>query len=305
MKANEDVQKGTSIFWTTSIEAMHGFFVKIWLTAVRDSKWVWRLDNFLGPRYTSKMFFQDYSEEDFKSDVKQKSWLGAEVARSHQIYRFFMGAVDQSDVKSRVINLTRETVSYWPQKMLFFLIEASIINAYGNYNLDTSTKTEGFSDWFDLFIQELLDISKNYRKYKNSSFVRKKVPDEDSPARGVTHKKMKLTVHRRGKNNPYGTPSLAALECPYRNKIYGALRHVPVAGTLGKLKPKKRRVRCAFCGRLKCEYQCIGCKQYYCMTPPVDLLIPDSNPPRKFRSDGLWCPYRDHGYRSWNDLLKN
>ena len=146
MKANKDVKKGTSMYWITSIEAMHGFFVNIWLTAVRDSKWVWRLDNFLGPRYKSKMFFWDYSDDDFKSDVKKKTWLGAEVAESHHMYRFFMGAVDQSDVKSRVMNLTRELVSYWPQKMLYFLIEASVINSYANYNLDQSTSTEGFTD---------------------------------------------------------------------------------------------------------------------------------------------------------------
>ena len=116
---------------------------------------------------------------------------------------------------------------------------------------------------------------------------------------------MKLTPRRRGENNPYGTPSLAALECPYRNVIHGAMRHVPAKGSVGKLKPKKRRVRCAFCNRMGCEYQCTGCKQFYCMTAPVDLIIPGSNPAKRFRSNGLWCPYLDHGNTSWNDMLKN
>ena len=50
-KSHKDAQKGTSQFWKTSIEMIRGVTVPIWLTAVKDSKMVYRLDNCLGPEH--------------------------------------------------------------------------------------------------------------------------------------------------------------------------------------------------------------------------------------------------------------
>ena len=82
--------------------------VHIYLTAIKDSKWVYRLDNFLGPEYTSKMFFWDYNDINIVADVRKKSWVGAVVAGVHQMYRVSMGAIDQSDVKNTVMNITAQ-----------------------------------------------------------------------------------------------------------------------------------------------------------------------------------------------------
>ena len=77
-----------------------------------------------------------------------------------------MGAVYQRDVKSQIIALTRERISKWYQKQLSFLVDTAVIGAHANYNLDSSTKPEGFIDWHDMFIEELISKSKNYRQRK-------------------------------------------------------------------------------------------------------------------------------------------
>ena len=56
-KANKNDVKGTSYFWKGSFEIVSGVFQTVWLTAIMDSKFCYRLDNFLGPSWTDKMFF--------------------------------------------------------------------------------------------------------------------------------------------------------------------------------------------------------------------------------------------------------
>ena len=89
---------------------MKGFFADIWLTGVQDSKMCWRLDNFLGPSYIAKMTFWDYIAGG-KSDVKLKKFVLNPVAKVHEIFRKYMGPVDQVDVKAHVMGITRERVS--------------------------------------------------------------------------------------------------------------------------------------------------------------------------------------------------
>ena len=52
----EDV-KGSSYYWKGTFEILTGVFRSVWLTAVKDSTFCYRLDNFLGPSRTSKMHF--------------------------------------------------------------------------------------------------------------------------------------------------------------------------------------------------------------------------------------------------------
>lgn len=56
-KENLDKSKGTSWVWKTSREIVNGVFSTVFLTAVRDSKIVWRIDNFLGASSTRNMAF--------------------------------------------------------------------------------------------------------------------------------------------------------------------------------------------------------------------------------------------------------
>ena len=52
----EDV-KGSSYYWEGTFEILTGVFRSVWLTAVKDSTFCYRLDNFLGPSRTSKIHF--------------------------------------------------------------------------------------------------------------------------------------------------------------------------------------------------------------------------------------------------------
>ena len=76
-----------------------------------------------------KMYFWDYIESDDNkgADVKSKKFTERLVAASHHLFRNFMGPVDQSDAKSKVMGLCREKVNAWHNKQLRFLIEAAVI----------------------------------------------------------------------------------------------------------------------------------------------------------------------------------
>ena len=57
-KNNKNDVKGTSYFWKGTFEIVRGVFQTVWLTAIMDSKFCYRLDNFLGPSWTDKLFFR-------------------------------------------------------------------------------------------------------------------------------------------------------------------------------------------------------------------------------------------------------
>ena len=61
-KDNLSVRKGTFWVWKTVVEIVKGKFLTVYLTAVRDSKFVWRIDNFLGASYRKFMQFWDYED---------------------------------------------------------------------------------------------------------------------------------------------------------------------------------------------------------------------------------------------------
>ena len=85
-----------------------------------------------------------------------------------------MGYVDQADAKSPVMGLCRERVAKWGQKQLAFLVEAAIICSNGNFNLEPRFKPESFTEYHSKLNGELIDLSKNYRKYR----VRSGVPEK-------------------------------------------------------------------------------------------------------------------------------
>ena len=60
-------------------EPIQGIFSNVWLTAVQDSKWCFRLDNFLGHNQMAKMKFWMYDSDDI-ADVKTKTWTEKPVA---------------------------------------------------------------------------------------------------------------------------------------------------------------------------------------------------------------------------------
>ena len=99
-KSQKDARKGSSTFWKTQVETSSGVTVPIWLTAVVDSKIVQRLDNCLGPQHLQKMHFQDYVD-DGHGDVKTKEYIENTVAKTHFIYRNYMGSVGQADAKAQ------------------------------------------------------------------------------------------------------------------------------------------------------------------------------------------------------------
>ena len=55
-KANKNDVKGTSYFWKGTFKIVRGVFQTVWLTAIMDSKFCYRLDNFLGPSWTDSAF---------------------------------------------------------------------------------------------------------------------------------------------------------------------------------------------------------------------------------------------------------
>ena len=136
---------------------------KIYLTAVNDGKFCWRLDNFLGDLMT-KMEFWDY-EDTGASEVKAKKHVSNMCAKVHHVFRNYMGPVDQSDVKASVMRLTRELNRHWYEKQLAFLVETSICNAFANYNLDSGIdKKEHFTEFFDILSRLACKLPKLSKK---------------------------------------------------------------------------------------------------------------------------------------------
>ena len=62
----------------------------------------------------------------------------------HYIYRNFLGAVDQRNVKSHVMAITLERVARWRQKQLRFAVECAISATHLNYNIDPMITPELF-----------------------------------------------------------------------------------------------------------------------------------------------------------------
>ena len=94
-----------------------------------------------------------------------------------------MGTVDQSDVKSTIMRLCSEGVINWHRKQLSFLIQAAVSWSHGNYNLDPSVaKPELFTEFHNMFLNELIDMSPNLRIYKKKSLFcgRKRKREQES-----------------------------------------------------------------------------------------------------------------------------
>ena len=94
-----------------------------------------------------------------------------------------------------------------------------------------------------------------------------------------------------------GTRTSRGISCPAIGpNLAAAFRFSPVEGTGKSPKPKMRRQKCAFCGRPKTTFMCVGCNQRYCMRPPIHLEKP-ATPVRKFRVNGPNCWQLDHGVK--------
>ena len=110
------------------------------------------------------MQFWDYVETEEANEIKKKGRTCKDVPKSHWIYRNYLGAVDQSDVKSFVMGLCRERVAKWGHKQLAYLVEAAIICSNGNFNLEPRFNPQSFIDYDNDLITEFLTLSKNYRR---------------------------------------------------------------------------------------------------------------------------------------------
>ena len=253
------------------------------------------------------MQFWEYKDTG-ESEVKEKGLFERSVPMAHYIYRNFLGAVDQRDVKSHVMAITRERVARWHQKQLRFAVECAISAAHSNYNLDPTVTPEFFKEWYNQFVEELLVLSKNYRKRKIMLSPKKK--NYDSPKEKKTpmpsrrpHKKKTQTPRKRHrKKTPYGYATEEGLNCYGREYLMRCLNFSPVEGTELNSKPKARRLRCNFCGKEGVLYSCGACNSVFCMRAPVHLINPTSNPRRKFRTDGLFCWQLVHGYKTKSEL---
>ena len=233
--------------------------------------------------------------------MKKKVWVSNPVALVHHLFRNGLGAVDQRDVKSYVMSLTREAVTKWHQKQIKFLVETAVAGAHSNYNIDPSTTAEPFTKWHTKFVTELLQLSKNYRKYK----VQSSVESKDSPV--IRHKRphTKRTPSKRTRKRKklvYGNPTRAGLLCYGRTNLSAYLDVEPLEGTEKNRRPVGKRIKCGFCGRDRVLHRCSACKEVFCMLAPYDLYIPGSNPPRKFPSKGLCCWQRIHGYETKREM---
>ena len=223
-------------------------------------------------------------------DVKCKPRVRALCAEAHKLYRKHLGYVDQGDVKATIMKLTAEQTPKWHQNQIRFLIESAISACHGNYNLDKSTKKkEFFTEFYNKFLCELLDSSKNYRTYNPNLFTPKKRKLEDSSNRS-SRKKKKLSSGRRKKEEEFGKPTIRGLKCKARNNLAGFLR------------PAKGKLTCRFCGRRSVGlFKCLECQQCFCLKSPADLVIPGTDN-KTFRKNGPFCWYLLHGFSSWKDL---
>ena len=252
-----------------------------------DSKFCWRLDNFLGPSHQTKMTFWDYVETHEKGEVKSKELIENWCAKSHSMYREKLGAVDQADVKATVMGLTGESDPRWYQNQLKFLIESAISSCHANYNLDkTVRKPEAFTEFHNMLLVELIEQSKDYRVYKASGkrkLSELQVNPETPRARNKT-----LTPTRHRDVFQFGQPSKSGILCQGRKNPFAYVR-----------KCSTRR-QCQFCGkRTTRAFECIACKSVFCMEAPTLLQNPQSDSPRTFRHDGPFCWHLIHGFTTW------
>ena len=262
---------------------------------------------------TTGMNFWDYEESSGESNVKSKKWIFVpNVPLVHNIFRKFMGHVDQADVKAHVMGLTKLMSREWHDKQLYHLIECSVISSHANYNLDPHQKItpEFFTEWHNKLIGELIEKSSNYRKYRAVSGVKRsresRYPSPGSARKKIrfSHKKKTPTRSYKSKMRVLGTATERGLRCPMRDRLGVALRLAPKKGTEKNDRPSARRKVCQFCGRKTTMYVCRGCDQSFCMFPPTNLTIPGSVPPRKFAANGLFCWQLLHGFTSWADFEK-
>ena len=114
------VQKGSYWMWKTDLQITTDMYTTVYLTAVKDAKICWRLDNFLGAGMTTGMSFWDYEAASGDSNVKSKNWIFVpNVPLVHNIFRKFMGHVDQADVKAHVMGLTKLMSRDWHDKQSY------------------------------------------------------------------------------------------------------------------------------------------------------------------------------------------
>ena len=211
-----------------------------------------------------------------------------------------MGAVDQSDVKSFRMSLATERVSAWHKKQVPYLIESAVMWAHGNYNLDKSTeKQEQFTEWYCKFLSELQDMSPNLRIRNQTPKKRKREPEHKGKARSHKNK----TPKRKPGKLSLGFATEAGINCYGRQALGEYLRFYPRDDTRNSYRPLGRRMNCRFCGRDRVMHKCLACGEVFCMAPPHHLLIPNSNPPRKFKNTGLFCWQLVHGYTSWSNFM--
>ena len=270
------------------------------MTAVNDGKFCWRLDNFLGNLMT-KMEFWDY-EDTGASEVKAKKHVSNMCATVHHVFRNYMGPIDQSNVKGNVMGLTRELNRHWYEKQFSFLVETSICNAFGNYNLDSGIdKKVHFTDFFDILTRDLLASSPNFRKKRKFIDSGSEVDGSGKKQKRSHHKKTKVVKYRSSKS-PLGKATTKGLTCRARLNLRGALRFIGKAGSGNTKRFIAQRKKCAFCGHSSTSFKCIGCDQTFCMTPPTHLIDPDANPPQKFKINGLLCWERLHGFKKFSEL---
>ena len=251
-----------------------------------------RLDNFLGPSYKSRMLFWEYVDSGEK-EVKTKSRVQATVSKVHELFRKKLGYVDQSDVKATVQGLTAEMDPKWYQNQLKFLIESAVSSCHANYNLDSSVaKREAFTEFHNQLLVELLEKSKNYRKYKMKKKRGFPSPAPKSDSRR-SHKRHKSSPARHRVEREYGYPTKEGLTCPGRKNLAAFLRRTT------------KRMTCQFCGkRNKNSYFCVACGGYFCLKAPENITDPLSQPQRNFRIDGPFCWHRYHGYSTFAECSK-
>ena len=100
----------------------------------------------------------------------------------------------------------------------------------------------------------------------------------------------------------HGVPTNAGLNCYGRKNLAAYLRFMPEESTRNNKRPTARRINCKFCGKDRAMYTCLACGEWFCMSPPFDLIIPESDPQKKFRNTGIFCWHRIHGYNNWSEL---
>ena len=152
-------------------------------------------------------------------------------------------------------------------------------------------------------------MSRNYRKRKfkytgsSNTVPRLNFEEKGDSQNSRPHRKRAVTPRkRRSKKNPPGYPTEEGLKCYGRKNLSLHLNFTPRKGTSHDRNPKAKRIRCHFCSRQGVFYTCGACGSVFCMRPPVHLTIPESNPPRKFRANGLFCWHYVHGYKTKSEL---